>query len=216
MRNMNEIACMVGITNENQTIPLGSCFLLPKEGYFVTCRHVIGNFTDKLVIILPPNNINDYQDVSNTQCRIIPAIISDINPINDIAILKSGNNINIKSNIELGSVDEIFVGDSIEIWGYPHCSKDASMHILTAQQTLIGAKIIKESESIKFKYAILNIQTRPGQSGSLVYCERINKIIGILIGGYAPESGIRLGDINPQELNQTSFCLSAEYIIEML
>lgn len=41
-------------------------------------------------------------------------------------------------------------------------------------------------------------------------------VIGILVGGYSISSGISLGGINPFELNQTSFCLSAQYINEML
>ena len=60
------------------------------------------------------------------------------------------------------------------------------------------------------------VQTRPGQSGSLVYSPRLQKVIGILVGGYSISSGISLGGINPFELNQTSFCLSAQYINEML
>ena len=108
------------------------------------------------------------------------------------------------------------VGDEVEIVGYPHCVNDWHMHILTLQRTIIGAKILRESNGLKYKYAILNVQTRPGQSGSMVFCPSIQKVVGILVGGYAPDSGIRLGGINPYELNQTSFCLSAEYINEML
>lgn len=90
------------------------------------------------------------------------------------------------------------------------------MHILTVQRTRVGAKVLRESQTIKYKYAILNVQTRPGQSGSLVYSPRLQKVIGILVGGYSISSGISLGGINPFELNQTSFCLSAQYINEML
>lgn len=79
------------------------------------------------------------------------------------------------------------------------------MHILTLQETMFGAKVLRESQSLKFKYAILNVQMRSGQSGSLIFSRRLNRIVGILVGGYAPDSGIRLGGINPYELNQTSF-----------
>ena len=116
----------------------------------------------------------------------------------------------------IGTLDEVNVGDEVELLGYPHCVNDWQMHILTLQRTIIGAKILRESNGLKYKYAILNVQTRPGQSGSLVFCPSLQKVVGILVGGYAPNSGISLGGINPYELNQTSFCLSAEYINEML
>jgi len=37
-----------------------------------------------------------------------------------------------------------------------------------------------------------------------------------LIGTYAPSSGVIIAGINPHELNQTSYCISANHIKEML
>ena len=66
------------------------------------------------------------------------------------------------------------------------------------------------------KYATINIQTRPGQSGSLIFSLQSGAIIGLLIGTYAPSSGVVIAGINTHELNQTSYCISANYIKEML
>lgn len=45
---------------------------------------------------------------------------------------------------------------------------------------------------------------------------RTGAIIGLLIGTYAPASGVIIAGINPHELNQTSYCISANHIKEML
>jgi len=50
----------------------------------------------------------------------------------------------------------------------------------------------------------------------MVFSPRLGKIVGVLIGTYAPQFGIMLGNINPAELNQTTHIVSAEYIEDML
>lgn len=217
MENFKSLTWMIATMNPEGTYtPLGTCFLLPKAGKFVTCHHVIGNSTSNFAVLSAMQDVNGYQDTCEKSCLAAPVKVEEINTINDIAILSLPEQDTAHSLIELGSLDEIEIGDTVEIWGYPHCVNDAKMRILTCQTTKVGAKVLRESQSIMYKYAILNIQTRPGQSGSLVYCERINKIVGMVVGCYAPNCGISLGGINPFELNQTSFCISAEYIKEML
>lgn len=98
------------------------------------------------------------------------------------------------------------------IIGFPHCTEGRK--VLTVQEADVGAKILLESNNIKSKYIVVNTQTRPGQSGSLVYDPKSNKIIAMLIGAFAPDSGISLGGINPRELHQTTHCISAEYILK--
>ena len=42
-KNMEKLVVMVGLKQPGNNIQLlGSCFAVPKNGYFVTCRHVIG------------------------------------------------------------------------------------------------------------------------------------------------------------------------------
>ncbi len=214
---MQKLVVMVGVQDANNVVQLlGSCFALPKAGYFVTCRHVIGDIIEHLVLVssMDSSNINGYQDTSIKQCRVVQVqTIEDVNPLCDLVILKA--DVVVNDLCPISSLDNVQVGDEVEVIGYPHCVNDWQMHILTIQKTMVGAKILRESQGIKYKYAILNIQTRPGQSGSMVFSTRLQKVIGILVGGYAPSSGISIGGINPQELNQTSFCLSSQYITEM-
>ena len=71
---MEKLVVMVGLKQSGNNIQLlGSCFAVPKNGYFVTCRHVIGDHTDNLVLVssVDSNNIHEYQDTSKKQCSIL-------------------------------------------------------------------------------------------------------------------------------------------------
>ncbi len=193
---------------------LGSGFLISNYGKVVTARHVVGNETEGLCVLMPHiPNINAYQDLSDTSCRSVPAIVEDINPITDLCILKTDLRFNGQLP-KLDSLDSVLVGERIGIFGFPHCVM--GRRVLTYQETGIGAKMLLETSGIKSKYATINIQTRPGQSGSLVFDLKTGFIVGLLIGAYSPESGVIIAGINPHELNQTSYCISANHIKEML
>ena len=71
---------------------------------------------------------------------------------------------------------------------------------------------------IKSKHIVLNIQTRPGQSGSPVFRESDSMLVAMIIGSYAPNSSgsISLGGVDPHTLHQTTHAVSAEYILQML
>lgn len=180
-----------------------------------TAAHVTGNNDSGLVIILNKvNSIHDYQDTSNNEVKCIPAKIKEINPIADVCILEI--TIAMKSNLTLDSTDSVQVGEAISLFGYPH--SDHGRMVLTQQDTIIGAKILIDSNGIKLKNIVLNIQSRPGQSGSPILIPRKHAIAGILIGSYAPKVNgeISIGGIDPQTLHQTTHAISAEYIKEML
>ena len=170
---MNSLVVMVGIKDANNNVQLlGTGFALPKKGYFVTCRHVLGDRTDHIVLVLADRYDSDgYQDASNHKCRMIDVkAVDSVNPLCDLIILKTDSvTLDIPS---LGDLDAIQVGDEVDIVGFPHCVNDWQMHILTVQRTRVGAKVLRESQTIKYKYAILNVQTRSGKSGSLVYSPR--------------------------------------------
>ena len=51
---------------------LGSGFLISNYGKVVTARHVVGNETEGLCVLMPHiPNINAYQDLSDTSCRSV-------------------------------------------------------------------------------------------------------------------------------------------------
>lgn len=122
----------------------------------------------------------------------------------------------IQSTMQLSSTDNIQVGQEVVVFGYPH-SNHGRM-VLTQQNTHVGAKVLIESAGLKFKNVILNIQTRPGQSGGPIINPQTREIVGMIIGSYAPKTngGISIGGIDPQTLHQTTHAISAEYIKEMV
>ena len=216
MIDFSQITLVIGVHDrtEGAIRMLGTGFLISNDGKIVTARHVVGNETKDLVVLMPHvKNIDEYQDTTDTTCKSVPAVIEDINPVTDICILKTPLSF---SGIlpPLESLDNIKVGERIGMYGFPHCVM--GRRVLTYREAEIGAKLLLESSGIKSKYATINIQTRPGQSGSIVFNMRTGAIIGLLIGAYAPSSGVIIAGINPHELNQTSYCISANHIKEML
>ena len=216
MIDFSQITLVVGVLDRTEKVinMLGTGFLISNDGKIVTARHVVGNKTNDLVVLMPHiKNINEYQDTTDSSCKPVPAFIEDINPVTDICILKTG--LKVEGTLpSLDSLDNIKVGDKIGMFGFPHCVM--GRRVLTYQEAEIGAKMLLESSGIKSKYATINIQTRPGQSGSIVFNANTGTIAGLLIGAYAPNSGVIIAGINPHELNQTSYCISANHIKEML
>lgn len=214
MIDFSQLVLAIGKKTTSGVKMLGTGFIVTNNGRIITARHVVGNETDDLVIILPHvPNINEYQDTSDNSCNVMDVKIEDINPITDLCLLKVDITFNgILPSIE--SLDNINVGDRIGMFGFPHCVM--GRRVITYQEAEIGAKMLLETSGIKSKYATINIQTRPGQSGSLIFNISNGAIVGLLIGTYVPVSGVIIAGINPHELNQTSYCISANHIKEML
>lgn len=209
-----QFVATVGRMTPSHVEMLGTAFMISSNGSYVTSRHVIGDNPNGLVILAPHiQRIDEYQDVTDTRCQPVSANVLEIDPIRDLAIIKA--DVHFSGDVPaIASLDEVAVGETVGIFGYPHCTE--GRRVLTFQSTAVGAKILLESSSIKSKHAVLNIQSRPGQSGSMVFSPRLQKVVGLLVGTYAPQFGISLGGINPAELNQTTHIISAEYIREMM
>lgn len=216
MLDFSQIVLIIGKLNTNTQLVemLGTGFLVSNNGKIVTARHVIGNEINNLCVIVPNIlNINVYQDVNDTSCNAVSATVLEVNPFTDLCILETTLEFSGKLP-PLESLDGISVGENVGMFGFPHCVM--GRRVLTYQEAEIGAKMLLETSGIKSKYATINIQTRPGQSGSIVFNKNTGAIVGLLIGTYAPFSGVIIAGINPHELNQTSYCISANHIKEML
>jgi hypothetical protein len=158
--------------------------------------------------------LHSYQDTSNNQVLSIPATIYKSDPVRDICVLQIQNQ--LKSNIQIGGTDDVNVMDNLGVIGFPHCTQ--GRNVLTFQNTTVGAKILIDSSGIKSKHLVLNIQARPGQSGSPIFRLIDSQLIGMIVGVYVPNSNgsINLGGIDPQTLHQTTHAVSTEYISKMI
>ena len=212
---MTQMVYTIGRKNERGIEMLGTGFLVANGKFIVVPRHVVGDDDKNLAIILPSiNSTNEYQDTTINSCSFADAVIKYSDPFRDIVLLELKDQSVTFPTPLIGSVDDVSVGDDILIFGFPHCVE--GRRVLTMQKAMVGAKILLNSAGVKSKFCVINTQTRPGQSGSLIYSPSQNKIIAILIGAFVSSAGISLGGINPRELHQTTQCLSAEYIKNMI
>ena len=205
----------VGRITQHGISLLGTAVVLNAPGILATAAHVVNHDDNRLVVITNQiESIQEYQDASNLEVQCIPARIIEDNPICDVCLLKI--EASISSRLSISSTDRIKVGETISIFGYPH--SDHGRMVLTQQNTSVGAKVLIPSSGLKVKNIILNIQSRPGQSGSPIIKSEDMSLIGIMIGSYAPQNTGRVivGGIDPQTLHQTTHAVSAEYIGEML
>ncbi|MBL1281074.1 MAG: trypsin-like peptidase domain-containing protein [Fluviicola sp.] len=215
IEGLDKVVYTVGRITPNGINLLGTCFLLNKAGLFATASHVTNNDNNNLVIFISGNtDLTTYQDTTNNQGQTVPASIFKVDPIRDICILKIDTQ--AVSNLQIGGTDDIKVSENVGIVGFPHCVN--GRNILTFQSTEVGAKILIESSGIKSNHLVLNVQTRPGQSGSPIFRLSDSKLIGMIIGSYAPGGGggISLGGIDPNTLHQTTHAVSSEYISKMI
>lgn len=211
----DRVVFSIGRLCDSLYIPLGTCSLINKTNIIVTAAHVV-NGSDKNLCIMINNINNGYQDTNPANHSFATVKIKSINPIYDLCVLEIIGTNPVKSNISIATTDEVMVGDNLKTFGFPH--SDLGRLVLTYQNTEVGAKIIMYNNKIPSKHMVLNVQARPGQSGSPVLDILRNKLIGILIGPYVPnkKSSIMIGGIDPQTLHQTTHVVSAEYLKEMI
>lgn len=215
MNIFTQIVVVIGRVGPQGIQMLGTGFFVRNDGIVATPRHVVSD-SDKGLVVLTPHisDFSQYQDTSDKSCQSVPAQIIESDPIRDIALLKVPA-LKFDGQLpQLGCFDLVGVSEEVQIYGYPHCVE--GRRVLTYQGAEIGSKVLLESNGIKSKYAVINIQSRPGQSGSVIFAPKSHRIVGMLNGAYVPKGGgISLAGINPHELNQTTQCISAQYIKEM-
>ncbi|MCF6800073.1 serine protease [Bacillus sp. ET1] len=200
--------------------PLGTATLLNKTNHLVTAAHITENDDNNLIIIVSKNtSLSQYQDTVIKDIDYANVQIVAINPLHDLCILKvQENEGNISARVGISGLDQVNVGDKVTMFGFPDLN--FGRIVLTQQETQIGAKILLENSGEKVKHAVVNLQSRKGQSGSAVFDDSLN-IIGILVGSYVPhthkgKAGIEIGGIDPLTLHPATHIVSAEYIQEML
>jgi S1-C subfamily serine protease len=90
MNIFTQLVYVVGRVTPNHVEMLGTAFLVSPNGHIATTHHVTGSADANLVVLAPhTNDINAFQDLSDTACRTIPVTIKEIDPIRDLALLKA-------------------------------------------------------------------------------------------------------------------------------
>ncbi|WP_274399888.1 trypsin-like peptidase domain-containing protein [Xanthomonas campestris] len=131
----------------------------------------------------------------------------------NLAVLKA--DVISTSSVVVGGADDATVGTQVASFGFPHA--DHCRMVLTQQDAEIGARVLIASGGIKAKHLVLNTQARPGQSGSPIFRKTDGRLVGVLVGSYAPGGGggISLGGVDPHTLHQTTHAVSSEYLSKM-
>lgn len=195
---------------------LGTSFAVG-ERTFATAAHITNQNDAGLVLIVPKiRKLSDFQDTTDQSIQTVPVKIREYDPIHDIAILETVD-IRMAFPYVLGGADDAPSGTSIISAGFPHA--DFGRLVLTQQASTVGARILMQAGPVKAKHLVMNVQTRPGTSGSPVLLGNQNRVVAMVIGSYAPKiegGGIRLGNIDPYTLHQTTHAVSAEYIASMI
>lgn len=220
LSNIHKLVFPIGRITTGGVKLLGTGFIINKEGLVATSAHVVNNDDRNLVVVFKnsfqnePLGINSYQDTTDNAVQYANVTISRVDPIHDICLLNLQSD--IKSTIRISSTDIVSISDELFILGYPHCNNGRM--VLTCQETMVGAKILIGSAGIKAKHIVLNIQTRPGQSGSPVFNKKDSSLVAMIIGSYAPSASgeISLGGVDPRTLHQTTHAISAEYLNQLL
>lgn len=191
---------------------LGTCFALNKPGLFATSLHVTDqNDTGLAMFVWDTEGINSYQFPIN-EFRFANVKIIAADPISDLCIIQVPGDQRL--DVKITGSDQCKVLDSVNVVGYPHATD--GRNILTIQKAHIGAKIKMPVAGLPVKHLVLNMQTRPGQSGSPVFNDD-STLIGVISGAYtSPASGIIIDGLNPGAINQTTYAVSSEYLLPML
>jgi S1-C subfamily serine protease len=185
--------------------------------HLASALHLIGADSSNLVVIQPKvGRIGDYQDTTDTSAAVVPLSVAGVDTFRDLCLLELPADAHAFIGFSIGGSDEAPPGTSVVTFGFPHANH--GRYVLTHQTSTVGARVLIANGPLKSKHLILNIQTRPGQSGSPVFSASSGNLIALVIGSYAPGGGggILLGDVDPATLHQTTHAVSAEYIAGML
>ncbi|MBL6735205.1 MAG: trypsin-like peptidase domain-containing protein [Shewanellaceae bacterium] len=212
------IGCIKKQDNGQKVIQmLGTGFFITKDKIVTTHQAIHPSNIDQneLVILMTDlGDINQYQDTTNHSVQYIQATVCATDPFRGLAILTPTDFSFPHTFAPLGSFDDVDVADVVELIGYPYCVE--GRRVLTYQTTEIGAKILLESHAIVSKHALINTRARSGLSGAVIFSRKLNSILGVLIGSYAPETQASALRETNARLHQTTHCISAEYIKEMI
>lgn len=134
----------------------------------------------------------------------------------DLALLKVDDGLTLPYLNTISSSDSLQVGQEVVVLGFPHADTGRTVFIHRWASS-IWAQILIGNHGVKSRYAVVNLQGRPGQSGSPVL-DSLGKVTSVIVDGYAPAGGggIIVSGIDPTTLRETTHAISAEYLKDMI
>jgi V8-like Glu-specific endopeptidase len=174
-----QLIMAVGRLEAGNITLLGTAFAVDKQR-FATAAHVTGQNDLGLQVILPKiKNLTAYQDTTDAQVQTVPAKIVAYDPIRDISVLEV-EGITCAFTYSLAGTDEAVPGTPITSVGFPH--SDHGRLVLTQQTSSVGARVLLAAGPLKTKQIVMNVQTRPGQSGSPVFLDGTPRVCAMILG----------------------------------
>jgi serine protease Do len=183
---------------------LGSGFIInDKEGYIVTCYHVIEKERDITVIVFKKKGL-EFENVVFKKVKIVA-----INPFFDLALLKLQEIGDIKlKKVYLGRLEEIKTGDVAFAIGNPHGYKR------TVSEGIISTKAREREGKL---YIQTTAPINPGNSGGPLFNDRGEvigvtswKIVGFFGGTEAMGFAINVEDIKEFLENREAFAFDKD------
>lgn len=213
MSDETQVVFAIGRDSSGGVQLLGTAFSIG-GGLLATPFHVATADDRDLVAVMPgTTSINAYQDTSRLDVQFVSVTIVAADPVLDICILRMNGA--TAHGLQLGSTDDVKVGEQVSLFGFPHARERL---VFTQQVAHVGARILIDSTGQKLKHVVLNTQAREGQSGAPVIHQRTRRVVAMVIGSFASGGGgqISLGGVDPATLHQTTHAISAEYIHRLL
>lgn len=160
----------------------GTGFIISKEGYAITCNHVIEDATE-IFVRINNNNGND----------VVSADVVSSNKEYDYAIIKlESNEYNFA---ELSTKDSIELGNDIIILGYPF-GKKLNDNVMELNLSFTRGYISSVQNQNNIERVLLDISAKSGNSGSPVIDMNTGKVLGILRGSIINKSTNITEEIN--------------------
>ncbi len=165
----------------NDIDSVGTGFLVSKDGYILTCHHVISksDISNNVLNVIYSNNIEViFNDGTTKKSTLLISKNLKVNQdplIYDYAILKiDGDNHDF---LELGSYSSADEGDEICFGGYPFGSIHHAVHLGS-----VSAKYSKNGILKGTTQDILQVDAsiNKGNSGGPLYLKRTGEVVGII------------------------------------
>ncbi|PBP33045.1 hypothetical protein CCL14_25775 [Pseudomonas syringae] len=192
---------------------LGSGFVCSNKGHFLTCAHLLD--LNKPVFVGLPPNVNTFPKMLGNTFTFVQAQVVQFDPINDVAILKVDSGDMIIScpppNLIYGDERDSEIGASVGYLGFPF-----GINIPKVSQSIISAKVSTEGGT---RNLMLDTSVNDKNSGGPLFELASGKIIGIVVGRFAPAGAQPAAWIGGQALGQDSnisFATGISYAVELM